>query len=328
MNDDKKPVLLVFAGPNGSGKSTLIKMYYEGNVSVPEMYINADDMAKEIAAKQNYTLKDLSKEQYYEINKQAADRADSLRQEAIKNKISFCTETVMSTTGKIDLMREAKANGYEVHLAYITTQHSTINVARVESRYQAGGHNVPPEKTISRYDRCMELLPQALQAADRADIFDNSFEHPKIILEKLINNEIKLYPQNPPILKSKWTQEKLEEIKQHALKIDERFKAIEAAPEIQKLGNNPSMEKLYTAYAKVTLAENGNAWSQKSDHDIMVNMVKGGISQRRIRAALSYSPTLFGLPDVEKAIKIGDKIQNLTKDPEIKKLIKSKDLER
>jgi predicted ABC-type ATPase len=329
MNDREKPVLLVFAGPNGSGKSTLINMYYDGNVKVPELYINADDMAKQMAAKQNYSMKDLSKEQYYEINKEAADRADSLRQEAIKNKISFCTETVMSTTNKIDLMREAKANGYEVHLAYITTQSSTINVDRVEGRYQAGGHNVPPEKTVSRYERCMELLPQALQAADRADIYNNSFENPKIILEKTIDNEIKLYPQNPPNLKSKWTIEKLEELKCNVEKVDQRFKGIEAGADISKLGKTPPAEKLYNAYAKDTLLKDGNAWrSDKTEKKIIMNMLKDGKSPQEVKAAMKHSPNMASFSEIEKTKRSCQVVNNLIKEPDIKKLIKSRGLER
>lgn len=49
--------------------------------------------------------------------------------------------------------------------------------------------------------------------ADTATVYNNSFEKPVIVLEKTLENEIKLYPQNPPDILSKWIQEKLEEIK-------------------------------------------------------------------------------------------------------------------
>jgi predicted ABC-type ATPase len=322
---EEKPVLVVFAGPNGSGKSSIVKEAFNQG-AMPSLYINADDITREKLG--NLDIHTIDKVHLDKVNLEAANEADRQRQEAIKAGKSFSTETVMSTPTKIDLMREAKANGYDVHLIYVTTQDPNINIGRVQDRIEKGGHAVPPEKIAVRYERAMQLLPEAIQVADTAKVYDNSLEYPIRIIEKTIANEIKMYPRSPMDIRSKWTQESLEEIKQNVVKIDERFKAIEAAPDIKKLGNNPPMEKLYTAYAKATLAQNGNAWNQKTDHDIMVNMVKGGISQRRIRAAMNYSPSMFGLSEVEKAIKIGAKLNNLAKEPEIKKLIKSRGLER
>ncbi|WP_376748878.1 hypothetical protein [Anaerospora hongkongensis] len=42
----------------------------------------------------------------------------------------------MSTPAKIDFMREAKVNGYYVHLIYVTTQDPEINVGRVLDRVE------------------------------------------------------------------------------------------------------------------------------------------------------------------------------------------------
>jgi len=53
---------------------------------------------------------------------------------SIFNKTLFAAETAMSTPAKIDNMREAKVNGYYVHLIYVTTQDPEINVGRVLDR--------------------------------------------------------------------------------------------------------------------------------------------------------------------------------------------------
>ncbi len=55
-------------------------------------------------------------------------------------------ETVLSTHEKIDFMHAAKVHGYHVHLVYVTTQSSNINVDRVSARIREGGHNVPFDK--------------------------------------------------------------------------------------------------------------------------------------------------------------------------------------
>jgi predicted ABC-type ATPase len=115
-------------------------------------------------------------------------------------------ETVLSTPEKLNLMREAKANGYHVRLVYITTQSSYINVDRVSARVREGGHDVPVDKTISRYDKSMGLVAEAAKIADSAVIYNNSFENPIIIAEKTLEKGWSMYPQKPP---SSWTEQKI-----------------------------------------------------------------------------------------------------------------------
>ena len=147
---DQKPILAVFAGPNGSGKTTLTRIGYINSTELPRLYINADSIAK-----------DLSIDAY-----RAALEAERLRNDAIAAGVSFVMETVMSTPEKVEMLREAKRKGYHIHLEYITTQSPAINVARVRNRVRDGGHDVPEEKIVSRYERSMRLLPEAARIAD------------------------------------------------------------------------------------------------------------------------------------------------------------------
>ena len=103
-------------------------------------------------------------------------------------------------------MREARANGYHVRLVYITTQSSYINVDRVSARVREGGHDVPVDKTISRYDKSMGLVAEAAKIADSAVIYNNSFENPVLIAEKSLEKVWSIYPQKPP---SSWTEQKI-----------------------------------------------------------------------------------------------------------------------
>jgi predicted ABC-type ATPase len=187
MSEDK-PLLVIFAGPNGSGKSTITEQYFQDITELP--YINADIIAKE---------KGIS-------SLDAAIEAAKQRTETIQNKQSFIMETVLSTREKIDFMNEAKAKGYHVRLMYITTQSPTINVDRVQNRVSKGGHDVPVDKTISRYEKSMNLVAEAANIADSAFIFNNSFENPVIIAEKNLEKGWSIYPQKPP---SHWTKQKI-----------------------------------------------------------------------------------------------------------------------
>ena len=58
-----------------------------------------------------------------------------------------------------------------------------INVGRVATRVKKGGHNVPEEKTRSRYERSLSNLHEAILLSDRAYIFDNSESSHKWIAE-------------------------------------------------------------------------------------------------------------------------------------------------
>ena len=197
MSEDK-PLLVVFAGPNGSGKSTITEQYFQNIAELP--YINADVIAKE---------KGIS-------SLDAAIEAAKQRTEAIQNKRSFIMETVLSTREKIDFMIKAKAQGYHVRLMYITTQSSSINVDRVQNRVSKGGHAVPVDKTVSRYEKSMNLVAEAANIADSAFIFNNSFEYPVIIAEKNLEKGWSVYPQKPPSL---WTEQKINSL----LKLETTF---------------------------------------------------------------------------------------------------------
>lgn len=192
----KKPLLVVFAGPNGSGKSTVTNILYEYDKTLPELYINADSY------KRKYNCSDL----------EAAQKSDEMRKTALEQKQSFVTETVMSTPGKINLMKEAKSKGYEVQLIFVMTQQVNINIERVKERYKKGEHDVPIEKIEKRYPLSLQLMPIAIQTADMAMVYNNSFIDPRLILRK-INKEIEIFPQNPPNLDSKWTKAALENLK-------------------------------------------------------------------------------------------------------------------
>jgi len=88
--------------------------------------------------------------------------------------ISFSLETVMSHPSKLDIMRLAKEKGYRVYLYYVSTSSPDINVGRVQTRVEEGGHSVDEMKIRSRYTRSLEQLSDAIRLSDRAYIFDNS----------------------------------------------------------------------------------------------------------------------------------------------------------
>ena len=161
-----KPRILVFAGPNGSGKSTITQ-----NIKPVGLYINADDIKRDAGCS------DL----------EAAQEAESLRQMLLKAKKDFMFETVLSTSRNLQLLEEAKSTGYEVFAVFVLTNDSGINIRRVKHRAAAGGHDVPEEKIISRYEKSLRNISKLIRIADHTRIIDNSGDLPALICE--INGE-------------------------------------------------------------------------------------------------------------------------------------------
>jgi predicted ABC-type ATPase len=117
------------------------------------------------------TLKDTS------VNDRLAQIiADYLRKKLLKEHKRFSFETVFSHKSKLDIMREAKDQGYKVYLYFVSTESPEINKARVASRKAQGGHDVPDDLIEKRYYRSLDFLYEACQIAYQAFFFDNSTE--------------------------------------------------------------------------------------------------------------------------------------------------------
>lgn len=108
----------------------------------------------------------------------ASVAADFIRLKLIESSQSFTCETVMSFPDKVELLQHAQSRGYRTYLYYVATKDPAINISRVRHRTKMGGHSVPEDKIISRYQRSIDLLKEAIPFTNRAYIFDNSgYEH-------------------------------------------------------------------------------------------------------------------------------------------------------
>ncbi len=201
----------MFAGPNGSGKSEL-KQYLPS--ALLGIYLNADEVEEKLRRDGLWDLgryqlpleseeissffrtssflasaglADLAAQITFadnclrvpkeQVNSYLASVAiDFLRQKLLEHRISFTLETVMSHTGKVDLLAQAQQLGYRTYLYFIATDDPDINISRVRNRVSRGGHGVPPDKIRERYFRSLDLLMDALKHTDRGYIFDNSQE--------------------------------------------------------------------------------------------------------------------------------------------------------
>jgi predicted ABC-type ATPase len=215
---DYVPRVRMFAGPNGSGKSTIKSVIGRDLLGI---YINPDELEMEMQdydfidlahygvqttpeevlgffgrsslLKESDLLDDATAIRFNDdklifrdagVNTYFASvAADFIRSKLLETGKSFTFETVMSYPDKVELLRKAQAKGYRTYLYFIATEDPEINISRVQYRVSRGGHSVPRDKIVGRYKRSLDLLIQAVQATNRAYIFDNSHQEPVWIAE-------------------------------------------------------------------------------------------------------------------------------------------------
>lgn len=206
------PRLRMLAGPNGSGKSTLAAQLSSDYAVNLYRFLNADLLFAEVeqshqtacpfsidnaelvqfVAQSTYPREYkhpfesgeiyIDEEDYLHFSANGINSysvaivADFFKEQYLKHRISFSFETVFSHPAKIDILKRAQAAGFKTYMYFIATENPVINVNRIRERVALGGHDVPEEKTRSRYLRCMEQVRYALPYLNRAYFFDNSTE--------------------------------------------------------------------------------------------------------------------------------------------------------
>lgn len=160
MGAGLKPQLWLLVGGNGAGKTTFFDLYLAPR---RVLFVNADRIARE-----------LSPQNPEAASYAAARQAEILREQLLRERVSFCFETVFSHPSKIDFVGKAKATGYEIVLVYIHLQHEQINIGRVQQRVSTGGHAVPHDKIVERIPRTLANVKKTISLADRVELLDNS----------------------------------------------------------------------------------------------------------------------------------------------------------
>lgn len=227
--------LRIFAGPNGSGKST-IESIVSSKYNIGK-FINADRIEQILRRRRKlsfntYRVKITTAELRQSIIHSGFNSKVDLNQilphlsvsknvlqlkskdipyaylgailsELIRNKClelnsTFSFETVMSHASKLNFIRAANEKGFKTYLYFVCTESVEINIDRVQSRVELGGHPVPIDKIRSRYKKTLELLSEAVKLADRAFIFDNSEASRTILLAEKDEGQLRiLVPEVP-----------------------------------------------------------------------------------------------------------------------------------
>jgi predicted ABC-type ATPase len=189
-NNGKKQVVIV-AGANGSGKTTFARKFLD--VTKFE-FLNADEIAKEI-----------NPEDPLKARIAAGKKVINSIDELIGVGKSFVIESTLSGSFLEKHLQKLRDNGYVISLTYIFLGSKDLCIERLKSRVRQGGHDIPDEDVIRRFNRGLVKFWQTyrMQADYYSIYFNNEFydfkqvargkkEELEVLIQPLFNEFIEI----------------------------------------------------------------------------------------------------------------------------------------
>lgn len=171
--------LYIIAGCNGAGKTTASFTILPEILNCKE-FVNADEIARGLSPFQPEKVA-------FEAGRIMINRIDELMQDGE----DFAFETTLATKSYRSKIVKAKEIGYTVTLLFFWLQNVELAKERVEIRVQEGGHNIPEDVIVRRYERGLKnLFDIYLPIVDGALIFDNSDGEHQLLAQKTIQDEL------------------------------------------------------------------------------------------------------------------------------------------
>ena len=145
----------IIAGVNGVGKSSATGILKSQRNDLGYI-INADEIAE-------------SAESIYTAGKTVISRINNY----LTKGICFTQETTLSGHFIKNTIQTAKEKGYKIHLFYIGLNSYEESIKRIKNRVEKGGHDIPDEDVIRRYNKRFDDLLQVLPFCSMAQFYDN-----------------------------------------------------------------------------------------------------------------------------------------------------------
>lgn len=93
--------------------------------------------------------------------------------ECITKRVSFTQETTLSGYKTEETAREVKDLGYHIRLFYVGLDTVNESLQRIENRVRRGGHNIPYDNVVRRFEGRWDAVAKVLPYCDEAEFYDN-----------------------------------------------------------------------------------------------------------------------------------------------------------
>lgn len=115
---------------------------------------------------------------------------------ALEKGVSFTQETTLSGYRTERTARKAREAGYSVRLYYVGLNTASESLERIQNRVRRGGHDIPHEDVLRRFDGRWEAVEKVLPYCDAAEFYDN--DNGFVLVAEYRNGELLLLGENPP----------------------------------------------------------------------------------------------------------------------------------
>ncbi len=102
-------------------------------------------------------------------------------------------------------MKQAKENGFDIVIHFIGLDHLNRHIQRVQERVQMGGHDIPVEDIIRRYDRSQKNLREASKLADHVVLWDNTYAARDLV--EILNGELVFVTTDLPVWAERFVED-------------------------------------------------------------------------------------------------------------------------
>jgi predicted ABC-type ATPase len=176
------PTIYIIGGCNGAGKSTAANVVLPQFLNCKE-YVNADSIAAGLSPFQPET-----------VSFQAGRIMLNRIKELIRENETFAFETTLTTKSYLALLIDAKKNKSKIVLFYYWLNSVELALARIKDRVEKGGHDIPKDTVIRRYERSLyNLVNLFMPVCEKWYITNNSNQTYQDIAKGSYITPIKIY---------------------------------------------------------------------------------------------------------------------------------------
>lgn len=149
-------IYTIIAGVNGVGKSSFTGVLI-GESTDLGVIIDTDKITAELGGDK---LKG---------GKSAIEKINS----SIEKGINFTQETTLTGSKTLRTIKQAREHDYYIRLYYIGVNSAQESIKRISNRVEKGGHDIPAEDVLRRYNKRFDDLIAVLPYCNEVKLYDN-----------------------------------------------------------------------------------------------------------------------------------------------------------